>query len=60
MSLSDATCRAAAGREKPYKLADSAGLYLLVQPNGARYWRWKYRYGGKEKCWHWGYIQRSS
>ena len=35
--------------DKPYKLADGGGLYLLVQPAGARYWRFKYRYGGKEK-----------
>jgi integrase len=34
---------------KPYKLSDGGGLYLLVQPKGARYWRYKYRYGGKEK-----------
>lgn len=31
------------------KLFDGGGLYLLVLPNGARYWRLKYRYAGKEK-----------
>lgn len=36
-------------REKPYKLYDTGGLYLLVQPTGARYWRWKYRFAGREK-----------
>lgn len=35
--------------EKPYKLSDGGGLYLLVNPNGSRYWRLKYRYAGKEK-----------
>jgi len=35
--------------EKAYKLADGGGLYLLVNPNGSRYWRMKYRYAGKEK-----------
>lgn len=35
--------------EKPYKLADGGGLYLLVNPNGSRYWRLKYRVAGKEK-----------
>lgn len=35
--------------EKPYKLSDGGGLYLLVNPNGSRYWRMKYRYAGKEK-----------
>lgn len=34
---------------KPYKLADGGGLYLLVNPNGAKYWRLKYRIAGKEK-----------
>lgn len=27
----------------PYKLADGGGLFLLVQPSGAKWWRWKYR-----------------
>lgn len=34
---------------KPYKLAAGGGLYLEVMPNGSKCWRWKYRYGGKEK-----------
>lgn len=34
---------------KPYKLADSGGMYLEVMPNGSKYWRLKYRFGGKEK-----------
>ncbi len=41
--------RNAKARGKPYKLFDGAGLYLEVTPNGARYWRLKYRFGGKEK-----------
>ena len=36
-------------KEKPYKLSDGGGLYLLVNPNGSRYWRLKYRVSGKEK-----------
>ncbi|PWC11174.1 hypothetical protein B4923_14885 [Brenneria roseae subsp. americana] len=36
-------------KDKPYKLAYGGGLYLLVNPNGSRYWRLKYRYAGKEK-----------
>lgn len=31
------------------KLADSGGLYLLLKPSGARYWRFKYRFAGKER-----------
>lgn len=49
MPLTDIQIKAAKGREKPYKLFHQEGLYLLVQPNGARYWRFKYRYLGKEK-----------
>jgi integrase len=48
-TLTDAACRNAKPSEKPRKLADGHGLYLLVQPNGARYWRFKYRLAGREK-----------
>ena len=34
--------------ERPYKLADGQGLTLLVKPDGAKSWRFRYRYGGKE------------
>lgn len=34
---------------KPLKLFDGGGLFLLVKPNGAKHWRLKYRFGGKEK-----------
>ena len=36
-------------KDKPYKLADGDGLYIHVMPSGAKYWRMKYRVGGKEK-----------
>jgi len=48
-NLTDADCKAAKPREKPYKLAAGGGLYLEVFPDGAKRWRWKYRFGGKEK-----------
>ena len=35
--------------DKPYKLADGGGLYLEVAPAGGKWWRLKYRFGGKEK-----------
>ena len=35
--------------DKPYKLADSGGLCLLIPPSGAKLWRWRYRFDGKEK-----------
>jgi len=34
---------------KPYKMADAGGLYLEITPTGGKYWRLKYRIGGKEK-----------
>lgn len=36
-------------KEKPYKLADERGLYLLVNPNGSKLWKMKYHYIGREK-----------
>lgn len=43
------TLRALKPRDKPYKLAAGLGLYLLVNPNGSKLWRIKYRIAGKEK-----------
>jgi integrase len=47
--LTDNSIRGAKPLEKPYKLGDGGGLYLLINPNGSRWWRLKYRYGSKEK-----------
>ncbi len=49
MPLSDLKVRTAAPSDRPYKLADGGGLYLLVQPTGSKLWRLKYRFIGKEK-----------
>ncbi|GAA0555172.1 integrase [Rhizomicrobium palustre] len=49
MPLTDAACKGARPKDKPYKKADGGGLYLEVAPNGGRYWRLKYRFLGKEK-----------
>lgn len=49
MPLSDTAIRNAKPADKPQKLADGGGLYLLLNPNGSRWWRLKYRAGGKEK-----------
>lgn len=35
--------------DKPYKMGDMGGLYLEVSPAGGKYWRLKFRFGGKEK-----------
>ncbi len=55
--LSDTACKNAHRNEKasagkPFKLSDEKGLFLLVQPQGeswGKWWRFKYRFGGKEK-----------
>lgn len=49
MKLNARQVDTAKGKEKPYKLADGGGLYLLVNPNATKYWRLKYRVSGKEK-----------
>jgi integrase len=47
--LTSTKIRAAKPQEKPYKLSDSGGLYLLVNPNKSLWWRLKYRFEGREK-----------
>ena len=49
MPLTDLSIRKARPHAKPYKLADGGGMYLLVNTNGAKYWRLKYRVAGIEK-----------
>ncbi|UCV30396.1 integrase arm-type DNA-binding domain-containing protein [Ferribacterium limneticum] len=49
MPLTDTAIRTAKPTEKPYKLADEKGLFLLVSPNGSKWWRLKFRIDGKEK-----------
>ena len=49
MPLTDTAVRSAKPREKPFKLFDGGGLHLLVNPAGGKWWRWKYRFGGKAK-----------
>lgn len=47
--LTDIQPRTAKPRDKPYKLTDGGGLYLLVNTGGAKYWRIDYRYAGARK-----------
>lgn len=49
MPLKDVTVRNTKPRGKKYKLFDGDGLYLEVLPTGAKYWRMKYFFAGKEK-----------
>ena len=49
MALTDTATRNAKPAESPYSVADGAGLSLLVQPNGGKWWRFRYRFDGKAK-----------
>ncbi len=48
MALDDASIHALVPRATPYKVTEGKGLYLLIQPNGKRYWRFRYRWAGKQ------------
>lgn len=49
MPLNERIIRGVQPRTKPFKLSDGKGLYLLVQPNGSRWWRMRYRFEGKDR-----------
>ena len=49
MPLTEIQIRKAKPTDKPLKLSDGKGLYLLLTPTGSKLWRWKYRVDGKEK-----------
>ena len=53
MPLTDTAIRNAKAKDKPYKLSDGRGLYLLVNKQG-KYFRWDYRFGGKRKTFSFG------
>lgn len=48
MTLTAMGVKALKPREKPYKVFDEQGLYILVNPNGSLLWRFKYRFRGRE------------
>ncbi len=49
MPLTDIAIRTTKPADKPRKLTDGDGMFLLVNPNGSKLWRMKYRFAGKEK-----------
>lgn len=49
MALTDTAIKTAKPTDKPAKMADSDGLYLLIHPNGGKWWRFDYRFDGKRK-----------
>ncbi len=49
MPITDTKARNAKLKDKQYKIFDTDGLFMLVSPAGGKWWRFKYRFGGKEK-----------
>jgi integrase len=49
MPLTDIVIKSAKPKDKTYKLSDGGGLYLEIAPSGGKWWRYKYRFGGKEQ-----------
>jgi len=53
MSLSVLSIKNARPKEKAYKLSDAHSRFLLVMSTGAKYWRLRYRFSGKQKTLRW-------
>jgi hypothetical protein len=49
MKLTAIQIKAAKPKNKPYKLMDGSGLYLLINKAGCKYWRYNYRFMKKHK-----------
>jgi integrase len=49
MPLTDIKIRSLRPQKTAFKVWDSGGLYLEISPAGGKWWRWKYRFAGKEK-----------
>lgn len=47
--LTDATVKSAKPKDRPYRMADGGGMFLQVNPDGSKYWRQAYRFGGRQK-----------
>lgn len=60
MALTDIKVRSAKPQEKEYTLVDGDGMFLLIHPNGSKYWRFRFRFGGKQHLIAFGvYPERS-
>jgi len=47
--LTESAVKKAEPKTKQFKLSDGGGLYLLVHTNGSKYWRFDFRFDGKQK-----------
>ena len=49
MKLTDSIIKAAKPEDKKYNLPDGKGLVLFIEPSGSKFWRFRYKFHGKEK-----------
>ncbi|CNI69400.1 integrase [Yersinia frederiksenii] len=60
MALSDVKVRTAKPEAKEYSLVDGDGMFLLIHPNGSKYWRFRFRFGGKQHLMAFGVYPETS
>lgn len=60
MALTDTKVRSAKSEEKEYSLVDGDGMFLLIHPNGSKYWRFRFRFGGKQHLMAFGVYPETS
>mgnify|MGYP002677289102 CR=1 FL=1 len=60
MALTDIKVRSAKPQEKEYTLVDGDGMFLLIHPNGSKYWRFRFRFGGKQHLMAFGVYPETS
>ncbi|GDX07539.1 integrase arm-type DNA-binding domain-containing protein [Buttiauxella sp. A111] len=60
MALTDTKVRSAKPEEKEYSLVDGDGMFLLIHPNGSKYWRFRFRFGGKQHLMAFGVYPETS
>ncbi|EOG8083672.1 integrase arm-type DNA-binding domain-containing protein [Citrobacter sp. CK184] len=60
MALTDIKARSAKPQEKEYTLVDGDGMFLLIHPNGSKYWRFRFRFGGKQHLMAFGVYPETS
>ncbi|MDT7362542.1 integrase arm-type DNA-binding domain-containing protein [Citrobacter freundii] len=60
MALTDTKVRSAKSEAKEYSLVDGDGMFLLIHPNGSKYWRFRFRFGGKQHLMAFGVYPETS
>lgn len=50
MALTDVECKKALPKEKQYRLSDSNGLSLIIDPKGSKYWSLRFTMNDEREC----------